>query len=70
MSLPLFNSSGISLLGVRRDAFNKLNEKIYCGDLKVEEVDTCFCGEKDFCRLSQYDTLGCRLVRKYAVPVV
>lgn len=58
MSLPLFNSPGISLLGVRRDAFNKLNEKIYCGELKVEEVGTCFCGDNDFRRLSQYDRFG------------
>lgn len=58
MSLPLFNNSGISLCGVRRDAFNNLNKKIYCGDLKVEAVDTCFCGANDFRQLSQYDRFG------------
>ena len=58
MSLPLFNNSGIPLAGVRRDALNKLNEKIYCGELKVEAVNSCFCGCGDFQQLSQYDRFG------------
>lgn len=58
MSLPLFNNSGISLLGDRRDAFNNLNKKIYYGEVKVEAVDTCFCGGNDFRQLSQYDRFG------------
>jgi len=58
MNLPLFDSSGISLHGVRRDAFNKLNKKIYYGELKVEVVERCFCGDNDFRKLSKYDRFG------------
>ena len=58
MNLPLFNDQGIPLSGVRRDAFNKLNKKIYYRELKIELVDKCFCGSEDFRELSQYDRFG------------
>lgn len=46
-------------LGVeRRKAFNEFNEMVYSGAVKIEAIDKCFCGGRDFQLLSRYDRFG------------
>jgi SAM-dependent methyltransferase len=56
--LPLFQDVGMQLGVERRKAFNEFNEMVYSGAVKVESVDTCFCGSCDFQLLSRYDRFG------------
>ena len=57
-NIPVFERGGMSMEGVQRRAFNLLNEMIYKGVMKVESVDTCFCGDRNFSLLSRYDRFG------------
>lgn len=56
--LPLFQEIGMPLGVERRKAFNEFNEMVYRGVVKIESVDTCFCGSCDFQLLSRYDRFG------------
>lgn len=56
--LPIFEDVGMPLGAERRGAFNEFNEMVYSGVVKIEAVDTCFCGGRDFQLLSRYDRFG------------
>jgi 2-polyprenyl-3-methyl-5-hydroxy-6-metoxy-1,4-benzoquinol methylase len=49
---------GIPLNGVRRHAFNKLNQDIYSQKIKINQIKECFCGASNFLALSQLDRFG------------
>ncbi len=51
-------SEGIPLNGVRRRAFNKLNQDIYSKKIKVNKIEECFCGASNFLAISQLDRFG------------
>lgn len=57
-NLPAYDDVGTPLFGSRRRAFNLFNEMVYQGVIKIDSVDTCFCGESDFSRLSRFDRFG------------
>jgi 2-polyprenyl-3-methyl-5-hydroxy-6-metoxy-1,4-benzoquinol methylase len=56
--LPLFQDVGMPLGIERRKAFNEFNEMVYNGAVKVQSVDLCFCGSREFKVLSRYDRFG------------
>lgn len=58
LKLPIFKDVGIPLGSERRKAFNQFNEMVYSGVIRIEPVDTCFCGNRDFQLLSRYDRFG------------
>lgn len=58
MKLPIFKDVGMPLGVERRRAFNEFNEMIYSGAIKIEPVEACFCGSRDFQLLSRYDRFG------------
>lgn len=54
----LYEGLGIPISGLRRKAFNDLNEQVYLGKIKIKRVKTCFCGAQSFEQLSRFDRLG------------
>ncbi len=52
------NELGIPITGIRKAAFNLLNERIYSGQYTVKEVNVCFCGSKDLENISRFDRFG------------
>ena len=58
MTLPVYEDIGIPITGARKKYFNILNEKIYSGEIEIESVNQCFCGESNFEQLSRYDRFG------------
>ena len=49
---------GMPLWGLRRAAFNSLNEKIYNKLYTLKETEACFCGGCELERLSRFDRFG------------
>ena len=49
---------GIPISGIRRKAFNELNELVYNGNIKIIPVKNCFCDKTSFQILSHYDRYG------------
>ena len=58
IELPLFQNTGMVLDLERRKAFNEFNEMVYSGIIKIDTVDICFCGNRNFQLLSRYDRFG------------
>jgi SAM-dependent methyltransferase len=56
--LLIIEDEGIPLTIGKRRAFNKFNESVYQGLIKVEPIGSCFCGENRFRLLSRYDRFG------------
>ena len=53
-----FEDLGMSINGIRRKAFNELNELVYTGKIKITSVTKCFCNDTDFEILSRFDRYG------------
>jgi len=58
MNLPVFEEPGMLLATGRRKAFNEFNAMVYSGAVKIEPVDECYCGARNFHLLSIYDRFG------------
>jgi hypothetical protein len=58
MTATANQNEGMYLDTVRKKAFNELNEMIYEGILKLQKNELCFCGNKDFIKLSRLDRYG------------
>ena len=56
--IDVYDGLGMPLNGIRRKAFNELNEMVYTGKINVESVTKCFCNKTDFELLSRYDRYG------------
>jgi len=58
MKIRICEEVGMPLGLKRRSAFNQLNEMVYLGKIKVESVESCFCGSESFQLLSRFDRFG------------
>ncbi len=56
--MKVVDKLGMPLSGVRRSAFNLLNERVYNGSYRLVKIDQCFCGSREFKSLSRYDRFG------------
>ena len=54
----LYQGLGMPIEGLRRKAFNELNELVYTGKIIIDRVIECFCKKTDFQLLSRYDWYG------------
>jgi 2-polyprenyl-3-methyl-5-hydroxy-6-metoxy-1,4-benzoquinol methylase len=54
----LYQGLGMPIEGLRRKAFNELNELVYIGKIKIEPVLQCFCNKTDFKILNRFDRFG------------